>query len=60
MGLRGAALRDLTPSARGLTFSMLYRPLGRAGQFVAEICLGAMTFHGGGFCAVVDGSTWNG
>src|ERR1700727_3439205 len=27
---------------------MRYRPLGRTGQFVSEICLGAMTFHGGG------------
>ena len=26
---------------------MRYRPLGRTGQFVSEICLGAMTFHGG-------------
>jgi len=26
---------------------MLYRPLGRTGQFVSEICLGTMTFHGG-------------
>jgi aryl-alcohol dehydrogenase-like predicted oxidoreductase len=26
---------------------MQYRPLGRTGQFVSEICLGAMTFHGG-------------
>jgi aryl-alcohol dehydrogenase-like predicted oxidoreductase len=26
---------------------MHYRPLGRTGQFVSEICLGAMTFHGG-------------
>ncbi|MGD0764494.1 MAG: aldo/keto reductase [Roseiarcus sp.] len=26
---------------------MRYRPLGRAGQFVSEICLGAMTFGGG-------------
>jgi aryl-alcohol dehydrogenase-like predicted oxidoreductase len=27
---------------------MRYRPLGRTGQYVSEICLGAMTFHGGG------------
>ena len=27
---------------------MRYRPLGRTGQFVSEICLGTMTFHGGG------------
>src|SRR5579863_9534203 len=27
--------------------SMKYRPLGRTGQFVSEICLGTMTFHGG-------------
>ena len=26
---------------------MRYRPLGRTGQFVSEICLGTMTFHGG-------------
>ena len=26
---------------------MKYRPLGRTGQFVSEICLGTMTFHGG-------------
>ena len=26
---------------------MRYRPLGRTGQFVSEICLGAMTFSGG-------------
>ena len=26
---------------------MRYRPLGRTGQYVSEICLGAMTFHGG-------------
>jgi aryl-alcohol dehydrogenase-like predicted oxidoreductase len=26
---------------------MRYRPLGRTGQFVSEICLGAMTFAGG-------------
>jgi aryl-alcohol dehydrogenase-like predicted oxidoreductase len=26
---------------------MHYRPLGRTGQFVSEICLGAMTFDGG-------------
>jgi aryl-alcohol dehydrogenase-like predicted oxidoreductase len=26
---------------------MRYRPLGRTGQFVSEICLGSMTFHGG-------------
>ncbi|HEY1944339.1 MAG TPA: aldo/keto reductase [Roseiarcus sp.] len=26
---------------------MRYRPLGRTGQFVSEICLGAMTFGGG-------------
>src|SRR5277367_2945588 len=26
---------------------MRYHPLGRTGQFVSEICLGAMTFHGG-------------
>jgi aryl-alcohol dehydrogenase-like predicted oxidoreductase len=26
---------------------MLYRPLGRTGQFVSEICLGTMTFSGG-------------
>src|ERR1700722_16045927 len=26
---------------------MRYRPLGRTGQFVSEICLGAMTFDGG-------------
>ncbi len=26
---------------------MHYRPLGRTGQFVSEICLGTMTFHGG-------------
>src|SRR5271169_5096880 len=26
---------------------MRYRPLGRTGQFVSEICLGVMTFHGG-------------
>jgi aryl-alcohol dehydrogenase-like predicted oxidoreductase len=25
---------------------MRYRPLGRTGQFVSEICLGTMTFHG--------------
>jgi aryl-alcohol dehydrogenase-like predicted oxidoreductase len=24
-----------------------YRPLGRTGQYVSEICLGTMTFHGG-------------
>ena len=31
---------------------MKYRPLGRTGQFVSEICLGTMTFHGGaGFLA---------
>jgi len=28
-------------------FAMKYRPLGRTGQFVSEICLGTMTFHGG-------------
>ena len=27
---------------------MRYRPLGRTGQFVSEICLGTMTFHGDG------------
>ncbi len=27
---------------------MRYRPLGRTGQYVSEICLGTMTFHGGG------------
>jgi aryl-alcohol dehydrogenase-like predicted oxidoreductase len=27
---------------------MRYRPLGRTGQFVSEICLGTMTFSGGG------------
>ena len=27
--------------------AMRYRPLGRTGQFVSEICLGTMTFHGG-------------
>src|SRR5579871_5588331 len=27
--------------------SMRYRPLGRTGQFVSEICLGTMTFNGG-------------
>ena len=26
---------------------MRYRPLGRTGQYVSEICLGTMTFHGG-------------
>jgi aryl-alcohol dehydrogenase-like predicted oxidoreductase len=26
---------------------MKYRPLGRTGQYVSEICLGTMTFHGG-------------
>ena len=26
---------------------MRYRPLGRTGQFVSEICLGTMTFSGG-------------
>ena len=26
---------------------MRYRPLGRTGQYVSEICLGAMTFTGG-------------
>src|SRR6202034_326676 len=26
---------------------MRYRPLGRTGQYVSEICLGAMTFDGG-------------
>src|ERR1700691_2467724 len=26
---------------------MRYRPLGRTGQFVSEICLGTMTFGGG-------------
>src|SRR5579863_3183055 len=26
---------------------MRYRPLGRTGQFVSEICLGTMTFDGG-------------
>jgi aryl-alcohol dehydrogenase-like predicted oxidoreductase len=26
---------------------MRYRPLGRTGQYVSEICLGAMTFSGG-------------
>jgi aryl-alcohol dehydrogenase-like predicted oxidoreductase len=26
---------------------MKYHPLGRTGQFVSEICLGTMTFHGG-------------
>ena len=26
---------------------MKYRPLGRTGQFVSELCLGTMTFHGG-------------
>jgi aryl-alcohol dehydrogenase-like predicted oxidoreductase len=26
---------------------MHYRPLGRTGQFVSEICFGTMTFHGG-------------
>ncbi len=26
---------------------MRYRPLGRTGQFVSEICLGTMTFAGG-------------
>ena len=26
---------------------MKYNPLGRTGQFVSEICLGTMTFHGG-------------
>ena len=26
---------------------MRYRPLGRTGQYVSEICLGAMTFNGG-------------
>src|SRR5260370_22759002 len=26
---------------------MRYRPLGRTGQFVSEICLGTMTFNGG-------------
>jgi aryl-alcohol dehydrogenase-like predicted oxidoreductase len=26
---------------------MQYRPLGRTGQYVSEICLGTMTFHGG-------------
>src|SRR5271156_1047475 len=39
------ALSALSP-ARGETF-MRYRPLGRTGQFVSEICLGTMTFHGG-------------
>jgi aryl-alcohol dehydrogenase-like predicted oxidoreductase len=29
-----------------MTF-MRYRPLGRTGQYVSEICLGTMTFHGG-------------
>ncbi len=33
---------------------MRYRPLGRSGQFVSEICLGCMTFHGGsGFWAAI-------
>jgi aryl-alcohol dehydrogenase-like predicted oxidoreductase len=32
---------------------MRYRPLGRTGQFVSEICLGAMTFHGGS-----EGGMW--
>ena len=27
---------------------MRYRPLGRTGQYVSEICLGTMTFSGGG------------
>jgi aryl-alcohol dehydrogenase-like predicted oxidoreductase len=26
---------------------MRYRPLGRTGQYVSEICLGTMTFSGG-------------
>src|ERR1700727_1648774 len=34
------------PSKRNCHF-MRYRPLGRTGQYVSEICLGAMTFHGG-------------
>ncbi|MGD1036095.1 MAG: hypothetical protein ABR878_02665 [Roseiarcus sp.] len=34
---------------------MRYRPLGRTGQFVSEICLGAMTFSGGsGFSRAVE------
>ncbi len=28
---------------------MRYRPLGRTGQYVSEICLGTMTFNGAGF-----------
>ena len=33
---------------------MRYRPLGRTGQFVSEICLGTMTFTGGaGFWKVI-------
>src|SRR5271163_3852003 len=32
---------------------MKYRPLGRTGLFVSEICFGAMTFGGKGFWAVV-------
>src|SRR5579864_8366905 len=40
---RSAALR---PPHKDCRF-MRYRPLGRTGQFVSEICLGAMTFSGG-------------
>src|SRR5580698_4544860 len=49
MSLRQISLRACdaaAPSRQGLTF-MRYRPLGRTGQYVSEICLGTMTFSGG-------------
>src|ERR1700753_3897754 len=47
--LGGGAVADAAAPAqhRWKPPAMRYRPLGRTGQFVSEICLGTMTFGGG-------------
>jgi aryl-alcohol dehydrogenase-like predicted oxidoreductase len=41
------AARGFGPASSEELPKMRYRPLGRTGQFVSEICLGTMTFAGG-------------
>jgi aryl-alcohol dehydrogenase-like predicted oxidoreductase len=44
--LRVAIMANAACKQNGVS-KMRYRPLGRTGQYVSEICLGTMTFHGG-------------